>query len=994
MSWSTRIFQLRAYSSAAAGVLCRLLRPRPRMPGREPARRLAGPTGRAAVAGLCTVLCLPLSLDAATPLGRVADNARLYDFDIAGQDLHSSLQAVALTANLRLLYRSDIVRGVVSPSLKARCTAQQAIEALLAGTNLSYEQLSSGVVLIRRTDPTLADRIREMVALRREAAEAEGVHAGNEQTDDNPAVLEEIIVTAQKREESAQAIPVAINVVSGRTLVEEGVREVKDVGKASTALEINTRQGQATVVGMRGMQQQGFSPTGDTLTAVHLDGVFLSNFWGMNGMMFDLERVEVMAGPQGTLYGRNSAAGAINLITTRPGDHLAANASLEYGSFNTLRADGGISMPLTDTLALRVAGTRYTRDALYSDGEAAIDQWAGRLSVNWQPTPVDTLYFTYDHINTGGTNEGGGLYAVDPNVRAYDTATNAFLPSPPESVTRFISTVGDPYDNAAYVAARGQVFSGHIQSVHWGAMAQYTHDFGPFDAVMLVSHRELEAISQTATKAATAAYPQTYPQVADSDVAELRLVSDDQGSWKWVGGLFWLKSAALHGNSVPNSLAPGAGFPGFVMTATGPVSTLGTAPPDPNTGLNVPGCPCISGFSPVNGGTTAYAAYSQATWTPENLQRWHFTGGLRYSYDRKSTTQGYYVNSVLQSLWVPDENSIPDFLAASIITPAQAAGTNIPPTVLHTNGSGTWSQVQYRFGVEYTVDDRSMLYGTIATGYKSGGFAYGSTPKLKPETLLAYEIGSKNRFLGDSLQLNMAAWWYDYTDLEVPMSRPIPPPFPVVNNVPQTVVPSVASAGRVHLGGFSFDFDWAVTPRDRLGLSSTYIYSRIVDGREILDGVVTEVIREGQRLGDAPKWQWLGRYSHRFDLAGGASIVPALKYQWQSRKYDGGAIPAGSVLPGATSVDPVRGTFNLAREVQGQTTIPQQWIMDLQVKFVPAGSAWDLTAYVHNLTDELEIKQLFYASNPLGGGPTGNYGHTTALLGEPRTVGVILNVRF
>jgi hypothetical protein len=228
----------------------------------------------------------------------------------------------------------------------------------------------------------------------------------------------------------------------------------------------------------------------------------------------------------------------------------------------------------------------------------------------------------------------------------------------------------------------------------------------------------------------------------------------------------------------------------------------------------------------------------------------------------------------------------------------------------------------------------------------------------------------------------------------VPMSRPIPPPFPVVNNVPQTVVPSVASAGRVNLGGFSFDFDWAVTPRDRLGLSSTYIYSRIVDGREFLDGVVTEVIREGQRLGDAPKWQWLGRYSHRFDLAGGSSIVPALKYQWQSRKYDGGAIPAGSVLPGATSVDPVRGTFNLGREVPGQTTIPAQWIMDLQVKFIPPDSAWDVTAYVHNLTDELEIKQLFYAANPLGGGPTGNYGHTTALLGEPRTFGVILNLRF
>jgi len=967
MSWSRRRDRLRAHARAAAGILC-------------------------PVAGLCALLSLP-ALQAAVPQGRVADATQVFEFDIPGQDLHASLQAFALATNLRLLYRSDIVAGVDTPPLKARLTAGQAIEALLAGTDLNYELLSSGVVLIRRNEPTLADRVREAFVRRRDAVEEEDGSAAGELPASVP-VLEEIIVTAQKREESAQAVPVAISVVSGRTLVEEGVREVKDVGKAATALEINTRQGQATVVGMRGMQQQGFAPTGDTLTAVHLDGVFLSNFWGMNGMMFDLERVEVLAGPQGTLYGRNSAAGAVNLITTRPGDHLAANASIEFGNFGTLRTEGGFSIPLDETLAVRLAGTRYRRDALYSDGEAAIDQWAGRLSVNWTPTPVDAVYITYDHIDTGGTNEGGGLYAVDPNVRAYDPVSNTFSATPPESVTRFIGAVGDPYDNAGYVAARGQVFSGQIQSVHWGVMAQYTHDFGGFDSVLLLSHRQLEAISQVATKAASAAYPQLYPQVADTDVAELRFVSDDEGAWRWVGGLFWLRSAALHGNAVPNSLVPATGFPGFVNTATGTVSTLGTPAPDPNTGLDVPGCPCLSGFSPVNGETMAYATYGQATWTPPSLPRWHFTGGLRYSWDHKETTQGYYVNSVLQSLWVPDAARIPAFLVPSIITPAQSAGTNIPPTVLHTNGSGTWGQIQYRFGVEYTVDDRSMLYGTIATGYKSGGFAYGSTPKLKPETLLAYEIGSKNRFLDDSLQLNLAAWWYDYTDLEVPMSRPIPPPFPVVNNVPQTVVPSVASAGRVNLGGLSMDFDWAPTARDRFGLSTTHVYSRIVDGTETLDGVVTEVIRKGQRLGDAPKWQWLARYSHRFDLQGGAAIVPGIKYQWQSRKYDGGAIPAGSVLPGATAVDPVRGTFILARETPGQTTIPAQWIADLQVKFVPAGSAWDLTAYVHNLTDELEIKQLFYGANPLNGGPTGNYGHTTALLGEPRTWGVILNLRF
>lgn len=109
-----------------------------------------------------------------------------------------------------------------------------------------------------------------------------------------------------------------------------------DITKTSTVLEINTRNGgQNVTMGMRGMQQLSSSPTSDGLVAVHLDGVYLASMSGLSGMMYDLERVEVVAGPQGTLYGRNATAGAINVITRRPGNEFGGNASVEFGDFDS-----------------------------------------------------------------------------------------------------------------------------------------------------------------------------------------------------------------------------------------------------------------------------------------------------------------------------------------------------------------------------------------------------------------------------------------------------------------------------------------------------------------------------------------------------------------------------------------------------------------------------------------------------------------------------------
>ena len=827
--------------------------------------------------------------------------------------------------------------------------------------------------------------------------------------------IQEVIVTAQKREESAQDIPIAIDVITGDTFVQEGIRDVKDMGKTSTELEINNNTGQATRIGMRGMQQNGFAPTGDTLSAVHIDGTYLTNFWALNGLMFDLDRVEVLAGPQGTLYGRNTAAGAVNLITRKPGKDFKADGNIEFGSFSTQRINAGVDVPVTDTFQLRVAGTKFKRDGYFTDGGGAVDQWAGRISGNWEIADNDKLQFTYDYIKTGGTADAGVLLGVNKGATVV-TGGVATLPASITNVQDLVARGADPFDNATYEARRGLVFGGDLTSTHWGAMANYTHDFGAFDLVVQYSHRDLEAIAKTATKAATAAFVTSWPQIATSDVADIRFVSDDQGSVVWVAGLFWFAGDILHANDVPNGLTPSsqpsnAFFPTVTLNNGRVVSTLGNFP-DLETGLNVPGCPCANGFYPVSGSTDAYAAYGQMTWTPESMDTWHFTAGLRYSYDEKAGQQGYFINGTLISMWTPG-GAVPAYLQPYVVAPNEAivpgssaciattfggqpgCTNQVVATDVHLNTKDSWGAFQWRLGVEHDLSDKSMVYGSLSTGYKSGGYAYGPTPRLDPETLLAFEIGSKSRLFDNTVQLNLSAWYYDYKDFEIGVPRPLTAPFPVINNNPVTTIGSVTNVGKAHLGGASADLDWAASDADRVGFAATYVYSKIVDGYETLaNGTRNQVLNEGERLGDTPRWQLIGRYGHTFSFAGGSSLTPSIKGQYQTQKYDGGAIPAGSVAAGATTFNPAAGTFNLERKNPGQTAIPAQSIWDFQAQYKSSSGNWDITAYVHNVFDELDIKTLSYGNNPTSTSATGTYGQITGTLGEPRTVGVILGARF
>lgn len=206
------------------------------------------------------------------------------------------------------------------------------------------------------------------------------------------AVLEEIIVTAQNREESVQDVPIAMEVFSADQLRDAGFSDLKDIERISSSVQIKDDQG-ALHVTVRGIGTNSADEAQDTSVVVNIDGEYLNRPRVMNMAIFDLERVEVLKGPQGTLYGRNSTGGAVNFITRKPGDELAINLTATAGSYGTQDIDAGMDLPLGDNASVRFAAFSKQHDGFFSHPNADVDSGnndmaGGRISLRFEPSDV------------------------------------------------------------------------------------------------------------------------------------------------------------------------------------------------------------------------------------------------------------------------------------------------------------------------------------------------------------------------------------------------------------------------------------------------------------------------------------------------------------------------------------------------------------------------------------------------------------------------------
>jgi iron complex outermembrane receptor protein len=322
------------------------------------------------------------------------------------------------------------------------------------------------------------------------------------------------------------------------------------------------------------------------------------------------------------------------------------------------------------------------------------------------------------------------------------------------------------------------------------------------------------------------------------------------------------------------------------------------------------------------------------------MDRLHVTLGARYTYDEKeaiTTTTGLLVP-------VPDRFE----------------------------GSNTWGAATWTAKVAYDVADSSMLYTGISRGYAAGGFAFapvGVNPEYTPEFVTAYEIGSKNRFFNDRLQVNLEAFYNDYTDLSTVYAYVLPNPAG-----PPALVIGIANGAATYKGA-TLDVQSILTDHDRLGFAISYLDAKYGDydlrpyagSNPIAQAQLVDL--SGNQINSTAPWSGNASYTHSFDLFGGTLDTEAA-LQYRDR----------------TLVD--QDFSNTPNEVLTSAETVLRW--DFSLRYASGNGKWDVTGYVHNLTDDADYSTLAFANGGIPGAP----GFITGVPMEPRTYGVIVGARF
>ena len=693
------------------------------------------------------------------------------------------------------------------------------------------------------------------------------------------ATLSEVVVTAERRVENVQKTPIAITALSGDELERQGVRDVLNLDRVSPDVRLYSNSG-GTVVSIRGIRASANGPSTEQPVVLNLDGVYLGRSNSTGGLLFDVDRVEVLLGPQGTLYGRNATAGAVNVVTRKPGSEFSADAELEFGSYQRTRFYGAVTIPVSNTFSLRVAGQSNRHLGYFKSGAADADQTSTRVTALWKPSDRDQLLMSADYANVGGKA------LVGLNVIAASTGNP--VPS-------------DFWDDTTYYGGTKDYLKNNQRS--WGLMAQYDHQFDGTNLTIQGAHRDFKQDNTLALLffpgfTAGAAYP----GYAHQNSLEARLASSGGGPVKWVAGLY-----------------------GFTETVDGRL-LVSSAP-----AFNA----VFFAFDQNYSDDKSYAAFGQATWSVTSVLR--LTGGLRYSHDQKD----------------------------GII------GTLLGPTgpYLRVADSGAWSATNFRAAIDYDLSPKNMIYASVATGYKAGGFAFGITPRYNPEKVTAFEIGSKNRFRDDAVQLNLSAFKYRYRDFEIQYTAPTvlqPPVVPATTTVNLSTVTNIGGANNY---GASADLQWAVTSHDRINATLSYLHAYYAGNDQRPLGLQDY---SGQPMQNTAPAAGTLAYQHAWAVRGG-QLDAQLRAIYTAERHINQFSFVKGTLPGTTNQPDIIG--------------PSSTTLDFSLRYEADNKKWNVTAYVTNLTNKLIYNNAQYAIGPTGWAEF-------AQPSDPRLVGIVLGTHF
>lgn len=574
--------------------------------------------------------------------------------------------------------------------------------------------------------------------------------------------IDEIVVTAQRREASLQDTDIAISAFTTGALRDLGITSYGDMGDFVPNMLTHETVGTAgAAVNIRGMKNAETLITFEPKVAVYLDGVLLGKNTGSAFDILDLERVEVLRGPQGTLYGRNTVGGAINLITQKPTDEFGGNIAVTLGSYDQRDIKGTLNIPLIGangvvaegggaTLNLRATWATLKRDGYWKNhgpsGDRELgdkDRDAAYVQLQWQPTDRVSILYAYDMTEADETG----------TPRPATFVRDAFIPAVPylEEIAQHVVTDNDFSVNFDFPQIQTLDAGGH----------SLTADFELSDQLSLVSISAYRELENTAW--------------GDSDGTPLPIRGSTQGSEHEM----FTQELRLVGNAFDDRLKYVVGA--FYMHEKGELY---------NGNILASG----NDINMADFKNDIAAVFAEGTYSL--TERWDLTLGARYTEEkREMAKQTYQLPAGAQ--YFPN--------AADI------------PVIDLESDRKTWSDVSGTASLSYRWTDDLMTYAKVAKGFASGGFnarAANETAFNRPfdeETLISYEIGWKSTWFDNRLLINAAAFHNDYQDLQVNQFDPVS----AVNNF--------SNAGDATINGFELEVQAQITDHLQLGGSYGYL---------------------------------------------------------------------------------------------------------------------------------------------------------------------------
>jgi iron complex outermembrane receptor protein len=683
-------------------------------------------------------------------------------------------------------------------------------------------------------------------------AAAQAAHADTATPAPSTASVTEVVVTAQRRSQNIQEVPESVQAISSAQLIASGVKSTQDLGQITPNVTIISPigAGNQPLITIRGIGLNDFDTNNAGPNGVYVDDVYLSAPGVQNFSMFDISQVQVLKGPQGTLYGRNTSGGALLFTSNRPTDYFTVDLHGEYGDFNTLQLMGAMGGPIAPGLDGRIAvvvnhSDGYNHNFLTGQPYDNVQNEAVRLQLQYEPNDRLKLYFnsTVGYLNNH-PEPYGHIGVFQPGTQ--NTAAPVLCTPAQAFAGGCVDLYGygtPPFWQGAYAETKNLT--------NLAAITQFRADYkvGPITLTSITSWQYDKKFHPEDTDGDPLNLIRaTYGVNSNTYTQELRAAQSEK-DFNWVAGFYY-----LHENLKQNQ----------------PLSLFFDG--DLGGGFGIPPGPgAFDGIAQIvydnsSQTTDSAAGFAQGDYT---WRKFTLTLGGRYTWERKSFD---YAQSSQTQL-----GGLGNYGPITCVSPVPGTCDPFP------EGHTTASNFTYRVALSYHITDETQAYGSIATGFKSGGFNgsfLSSDPNvvqaqlkpIKPEEVTSYEIGEKATLFDHRLILDAAVFYNAYRNEQVFAS--VTEPFTLGNGTVTVISAQIlGNAPASHTEGAEFQLTAVPIDGLTIDLEPAILRTRMDDGRFPGGFNLT-----GNELANAPKFTFTAVVDYRWKLANDDDI----NFRWNS----------------------------------------------------------------------------------------------------------------